>query len=155
MKDSFLAVLMKIGQPKRTRSGEIVSKRKPWVLMMTLGVVVIVGGIIVSNLFDKAKQRTACLQLLTINDAIELFTMENHQLPDDLQALRNADNPSEKIYLNWKPIDPWRNPYVYHVNAVSGYNLMSLGADGVQGGDGEAKDISIEDAKAEIQERDK
>jgi general secretion pathway protein G len=42
------------------------------------------------------------------------------------------------------PLDPWQHPYVYRSPATAsrgGYDLLSYGEDGREGGDGDAADI--------------
>ena len=40
------------------------------------------------------------------------------------------------------PLDPWGHPYVYRIPGQHGdYDLLSLGIDGQEGGDGEGTDI--------------
>ena len=50
-------------------------------------------------------------------------------------------------FLDKLPTDPWGNPYLYLSPSDDGkpYDLYSLGADGVRGGDGEDADISVWD----------
>jgi len=44
------------------------------------------------------------------------------------------------------PEDPWNNPYVYISPGINGpYDLISLGADGREGGEGFDADISFRD----------
>ena len=46
-------------------------------------------------------------------------------------------------YINKLPKDPWGNDYVYVFPTNNGsYQIISLGADGQPGGEGESKDIT-------------
>ena len=45
-------------------------------------------------------------------------------------------------YINKIPVDPWGNAYVYNFPGQYGeYDIVSLGADGQPGGEGENADI--------------
>ncbi|MNE70505.1 Type II secretion system protein G precursor [compost metagenome] len=58
-----------------------------------------------------------------------------------------ARNWNPQGYLKSMPVDPWSTPYQYlnpGVNSVDGtYDLYSLGADGVAGGEGLGVDIGL------------
>lgn len=155
VKKGFGNIRLKRGASKGTHAGRRAAKTKPTVFLITFAVILIIGGVIVFNTFNHTKQSTVYIDLLNINDAVELFALDHQAFPNDLQILWDPPESEQegKIYLDWEPIDPWGNPYVYEVNGMSGYELKSLGADGRQGGIGEAEDITIDDAKAAIQER--
>jgi len=60
-------------------------------------------------------------------------------------------NPDEEKYKSYpnggfldgkEPHDPWKNPYIY-TNDESTIDILSLGADGKEGGNGEAADIAM------------
>lgn len=56
-----------------------------------------------------------------------------------------ARNWNPQGYLKSLPVDPWGTPYQYLIPGVKsadgGYDLYSLGADGVAGGEGLAAEI--------------
>ena len=52
-------------------------------------------------------------------------------------------------YMGKIPTDPWGNPYVYvSPGQKTPFEIMSLGADGLEGGEGENADIVDEDRPA-------
>jgi len=55
-----------------------------------------------------------------------------------------AKNWRKGGYLGELPYDPWQTPYLYEGDPGTGkpYEIYTLGADGVRGGDDEATDIS-------------
>lgn len=60
--------------------------------------------------------------------------------PKDARQAENWRGP----YVNKKPAaDPWGNPYQYQVPGPNNlpFGLSSFGADGTEGGEGDAKDI--------------
>lgn len=100
----------------------------------------------------KAKQDIAKGKMAIVEQAIAQFQYDCGRLPtgsEGLEALLTAPQDVEDKwagpYLKQSEIlDPWGRPYVYiepgTVN-VGSYDLISLGADGVEGGDGENADI--------------
>jgi len=55
---------------------------------------------------------------------------------------KNWDGPYLKKAV---PADPWGNEHSYSTGGQAGYELISLGADGRPGGDGDSADISSSD----------
>ena len=125
--------------------------------LIELMVVIIILGILASFVFpnifgqaDKAKRKTVCIQMYALKDSLKNFKLDNGVYPtteEGLNALlKNPDsqkykNYTEGGYLDGKvPLDPWKNPYIY-INEDGKIDLISLGADGKEGGSGEAKDI--------------
>ena len=73
--------------------------------------------------------------------AIERYRYRNRKPPDGLAALVPK-------YIKAEPIDPWGRPFIYYVKSGGRkYILASLGADGNEGGEGEASDIVIENGR--------
>jgi len=57
-----------------------------------------------------------------------------------------ADNWDPSGYLQKVPLDPWKREYQYISPGSSGpYDLISLGADGQEGGEGYSADIDLND----------
>lgn len=66
-----------------------------------------------------------------IGMALDLYEVEHGEFPDSLDGLRPE-------YLKKNPVDPWGNPYQYTypgTHNTGGYDLYSLGKDGVESGD--------------------
>ena len=102
------------------------------------------------NHIKKANIGTAKTQIKLLEDALAGYKLDVGTYPsteDGLQALMTNPGDSEK----WKgpyikpavPKDPWGNDYVYVCPGEHGeFDLMSYGADGVEGGEGENADIT-------------
>ncbi len=125
---------------------------------MELMIVIIILGLLAAMVApqligrsEQAKQKLVCVQLKTISDALKSFKIELGVYPsmdEGLEAL--ITNPDEESYKNYPnggyldskktPLDPWGNPYIYLLEEGS-FDLVSLGADGKEGGDKENKDI--------------
>lgn len=83
--------------------------------------------------------RTRC-DLDAISDAIDLYRLDTGSNPLDLKDLTSTGK-GDAPYLNRSPEDLWGNPYVYRHYSGRVYELLSYGADGLPGGEGEGEDI--------------
>jgi general secretion pathway protein G len=135
---------------KTTHRGVV--RRGGFTLIELLLVMVILGilaAIVVPRFggrTEQAKQAAARTQIDTFGTALDAFEVDNGYYPkgkNGLQDLivqpRNANN-WKGPYLKGDavPIDPWGNAYIYECpgrHNPSGYDLMSMGADGRVGGD--------------------
>ena len=123
-------------------------------LMELLVVLVIVGllaafvGPILYQRIAPAKTTAARAQLDGFVTALDTYLVDVGQYPttdQGLAALRT--NPGEGgwngPYLRKEvPVDPWGNPYVYRAPGRSGgFEILSYGADGLEGGSGDAADV--------------
>lgn len=101
-----------------------------------------------------ARDATARSQIEMLGAALDAYRLDNGRYPtteQGLSALRTAPSVDPRP-TNWRgpylrkdvPLDPWGSEYVYvspgEVN-VNGYDLVSLGADGAPGGEGENADV--------------
>jgi general secretion pathway protein G len=121
------------------------------VVLVLIGVVLgIVGGNFIGR-GEKAKADAAKIEIGQIAQALDLYKLEIGRYPsssEGLQALVSA--PAGASNWNgpyWKkaqiPKDPWGHEYRYSAPGKGGpYDIVSLGADGAEGGDGANKDIS-------------
>lgn len=102
---------------------------------------------------EKAKKGLVCTQMESIKNALRMFKVDNGTYPsteEGLEAL--AKNPDDKRYKNYDangyftdgliPRDSWGNNFVY-LNEEGDVEIISLGADGVEGGKEEGEDISL------------
>ena len=121
------------------------------VVLVLIGIVLgIVGGNFIGK-GEKAKADAARIEIGQISQTLDLYKLEIGRYPssqDGLQALISA--PAGTANWNgpyWKkntlPKDPWGNEYKYLAPGTKGpYDIISLGADGKEGGEGVDKDIS-------------
>ena len=98
----------------------------------------------------ESKQKIAKAQIEMIGTALDTFKLDTGKYPTTDEGLKVLWEKSSNI-PNWdgpylpKPVkeDPWHNPYVYKSPGEHGnYDLLSYGADGKLGGEGENKDIT-------------
>lgn len=125
-------------------------------LMELLIVLVIIGllaALVGPTLYQRikpAKQSAARAQIENFATALDGFYIDNGRYPtiqEGLKVLRTKPEGLEKWngpYLKKEiPIDPWGNPYQYRAPGRSGgYEIVSYGADGREGGEVEDQDIN-------------
>lgn len=120
-------------------------------LMVVLAILALLGGLVGPKVLDylgKAKSRTAIVQIAELEKTLDNFKLDVGRYPsteEGLDALvkRPASaNLWSGPYIKEVPKDPWNNPYKYaNSGAGGGVEIVSLGADGVAGGEGENADI--------------
>ena len=125
------------------------------VVMVILGLLVAVVAPNIMGRSDQAKVTIAKTQMSNIANALDLYRLDNSHYPSTQQGLealveRPSGSPEPKNwnpdgYLKSVPEDPWGNNYQYINTGSSSYDLFSYGADGNQGGEGDAADISVHD----------
>ena len=116
-----------------------------WSLVELIVVMVIIGllaGLVGPRLFrhvDTAKQKDAKAQIAMLEEALDLYRLENHRYPTAEQGLAVL-----KDYLKKElPKDPWGNPYIYNNPGPDNrdFEIVSLGQDGKPGGEDIDSDI--------------
>lgn len=123
------------------------------VVLLILGMIAGLAGPQVMNYLGESKTRTAKLQIEELSNSLDLFKMDAGRYPDTqegLQALVQA--PSSLGSDRWRgpylkkksvPKDPWGNDYKYVSPGTHGaFDIVALGSDGKEGGEGEAKDVA-------------
>lgn len=127
-------------------------------LMIVIVILAILATIVVPRFMgreEEAKRTAAMIQIKNFEAGLKLFKLDNGFYPSTEQGLkslvekpttgREAGNWKEGGYLEAKevPLDPWRNPYVYLSPGTHNkeYDIVSYGADGEEGGEGNDTDI--------------
>ncbi len=133
------------------------SRPKGLTLIEVLIVITIIGilaGMILPNLMkkpDQARIIAAKQDIATILQALEIYKLDNYSYPSVTQGLQSLITKPihEPDAANWAgpylkkiPIDPWGNLYQYNVNSEDEVNIISFGADNLEGGEGVNADIS-------------
>jgi general secretion pathway protein G len=124
-------------------------------LMVVIVILGILATIVVINVLpnqDRAMITKAKSDIALIEQSLEMYRLNNLVYPstsDGLQAL--VTPPASLIqkeryqpggYVKRLPKDPWGRPYLYASPGTHGtFDVSSLGADGVPGGEGENADI--------------
>ena len=127
--------------------------------LMELMIVIIILGLLASlilpNLMGKGEE--AKRKLVCIGETLKMFKLDNGTYPtteEGLQAL--ITNPSEEDYPSYAPNaylegkklpkDSWKNEFIY-INNGNDFDLISLGADRKEGGEGDNADIRFSECK--------
>ncbi len=119
-------------------------------LLVVLAILTLLAGLVGPRVLGQlggAKAKTAAVQIADLDKSLELFKLDVGRYPttqEGLQALvtkPGAVNGWNGPYLKGGvPSDPWGNPYRY-ANNGGAIEIISLGADGAAGGDGENADV--------------
>lgn len=127
-------------------------------LMVVIIILGILAGLIIPRIMgrpEEAKQLKAKMTIESLETALKLYKLDNGMYPDTEQGLQalieqpEAGTPPK----NWRkggylekgkvPKDPWGNEFIYLSPGAHGdYDIISYGADGVQGGEDKNKDIN-------------
>ena len=127
-------------------------------LMIVISIIGILAIVVVPRFMDlpqKARVQRANTDIAAIGMALNRYSLDNGCYPSTEQGLQaliekptsdpQPNNYNEGGYLEKKtlPKDPWNHPYSYKSPADNGadYEIICLGADGKEGGDGDNADI--------------
>ncbi len=125
-------------------------------ILVVIAVIAILASLVAPNVFQHvgtAKSTTARSQVEMLATALDAYRLDNGRYPSTTQGLTAlVTAPTDDSGAGWRgpylrravPLDPWGKPYVYRFPGEAnpaGYDLLSYGADGQAGGEGENADI--------------
>ena len=133
-------------------------KRKAFTLVELLVVILIISmlaAFVAPRMFrglGKAKRDIARAKMAIIEDALARFYIHCGRYPTESEGLEVLLVSPADVEGKWNGpylkrsdlLDPWDNPYIYIEQGVvneGSYDLMSFGADGLEGGEGDNEDI--------------
>ena len=124
------------------------------IVMVIMGLLAALVGPRMFGKVGKSKQNAARAQMALFETALDTYRLDVGKYPtteQGLQSLRTSDGEKwDGPYLPKSvPKDPWGHPYVYKRADNGEVEIISLGADGTEGGEGEDKDISSRDGDEE------
>jgi general secretion pathway protein G len=126
---------------------------------MIMTILATIVGINFAKEPGRARVAKATAQIGVFRNALQLYRMDNGQYPTMQQGLKAmCEKPQvhplptkyrEGGYIESRrvPLDPWSNEYVYLVPGPEGgpFEIVSYGADGEPGGEGESSDVRSSD----------
>lgn len=121
-------------------------------LLVVLAILTLLAGLVGPRVLGQlggAKSKTASVQIADIDKAIELFKLDVGRFPTTEEGLEALAKRPASVTSGWAgpylkgtlPTDPWGKPYKYQLLPTGAVEIVSLGADGVPGGEGENADI--------------
>ena len=122
-------------------------------MLVVVTIIGLLGSVVYLNMFKKAeevKPKLALTQIRTFIDTLNLYKLETGSFPTTEQGLQALRVRPEGVaqwggpYLQTDiPLDPWGHPYLYKYPGEHSElpDIVSLGGDGVPGGEGTNADI--------------
>ena len=135
---------------------EVKQKEKGFTFFEILVVVTIIGllaALVGPRLWKRisgGKQVAAKAQIELFGTALDAFRLDTGRYPTSEEGLKALREKPPSGAENWAgpylpkeiPVDPWKKPYVYKCPGDHyDYDILSYGADGVEGGEGESEDV--------------
>ena len=122
------------------------------VVIFIMGLLIAVVAPSVLGSQDKAMKQKVMADLSTFEQALDLYRLDNLRFPSNEQGLSAlvAKPTVEPLPRAWRadgyirrlPEDPWGKPYQYRSPGEHGrVDIYSLGADGLEGGEGIDADL--------------
>lgn len=127
-------------------------------ILVVVVIIAILASLVAPNVFQHvgtARETTARSQIEMLGAALDAYRLHVGRYPSTDEGLATLWERPVSAPSTWRgpylrravPADPWGHAYVYESPGAQGalsYRLLSLGADGKRGGEGEAADIGIQ-----------
>jgi general secretion pathway protein G len=124
-------------------------------LMAVLLIIALLAGLAAKNFMgstEKAKVITTKATLKTLHGAVNMFKLDTGVYPsEDVGLIELVEQPADLTGWNSDgylestevPRDAWKNEFVYMLNPENGkpFVIISYGADGKEGGEGNDMDL--------------
>jgi general secretion pathway protein G len=127
--------------------------------LIELLVVILILGILAALIVPKVIGQTSTAKVgaarsdeAALGSALDNFRIDCDRYPTSDEGLEALVSPPSGLESKWKSpyikelkADPWGNPYIYKCPGNGGpdsYTIISYGADGQEGGEGDNADIA-------------
>ena len=118
-------------------------------LMVVIAIIGLLATVVTVNVIGQMEGANVAkvkADMKAMKDAMKLFKVHMGYWPNGIQDLMqapgNRSNRWKGPYLDEQPKDPWGGDYI--VEPGNPPKIVTLGADGSQGGEGEARDLDSE-----------
>lgn len=139
---------------RRCRGNEGFTLMEMLVVLVVIGLIAAVAVPQVMKLLESAKHKAARIQLQTLSNSLSAYQLDMGQYPTEPEGLKILWSAPETM-LDWNgPYvrrdtqlnDPWGRLFLYrNPGKKRAYDLITLGADGKEGGRGDDADLSAAD----------
>jgi general secretion pathway protein G len=137
-------------RPRHSRAARGFTLLELVMVLVIIGVILAMVGPRVFNSLGRASSERAKVQIEQLGSALELYKLDTGRYPNTQEGLKallaapsgatNWNGPYLKDPKHLK--DPWSADFIYRSpGEKGGFDLISLGADGKEGGEGENRDI--------------
>ncbi len=136
---------------RKTKKGFTIVEVLVVIILISLIASVIVPKILPS--IDEQKVKLTKTKIASHGEVIQHFYLDCGRYPDDSEGLDALISCPSDLEEKWKGaylkssnlLDAWEHPFIYVANDYINpghYDLISYGADGIQGGEGVNADIT-------------
>jgi general secretion pathway protein G len=118
-------------------------------ILVVMAIIGMLAVMVAPNIFRQqagAQRDAAMANISTLSAALDIHRLDAGEYPNSLDGLQV--NHSGRASWNGPylrrdvPLDPWNNEFVYDADGRE-FTLLSYGADGERGGEGDDADISL------------
>jgi general secretion pathway protein G len=134
---------------KKTRRNAGFTLVEMMVVIVIIGILAAVLITQISGRADRAKVEATKAMISQVGQALDMFKLDLNRYPqrlDDLLVMPSDVDPKKWPpggYLKKAPRDGWDREFLFRVPGTKGqpYDVVSLGEDGREGGEGYAEDL--------------
>ncbi|MCB9680361.1 MAG: type II secretion system protein GspG [Alphaproteobacteria bacterium] len=106
-------------------------------VMIVIAIILMLMGTLafgLTGMYESARADNARLMITKIDQKVKVYQLRKKKLPDSMEELYRGEDA---------PIDPWGNPFLFRKGGKKGYDIVSMGRDGKDGGAGPDEDIKL------------